>query len=288
MPLLPGVGGRYSELNMGLLHLAIIGIRIQDVLSGARAMRIRCSNGDIFKNPAYMYAVLETIQYLQKGKPISILMPFSEQLKSTADWYCQLLAESTGKKYGRLIQKNARGKESWLQDKDCILNIGRTPLSSRGTNDLHSIQQNNIEGENDKVVTFIRIAGFRNDIIIPGSGDILSGRKYSQLLSLAQEATEWALVRNQRPNCTIIMPELSARAWGELIFFFEMATAFEGELLNINAFDQPGVEGYKNYMYYKLGKPGLPSDIERDIRENPLVKKADIYCKVYEDQNSRR
>jgi len=136
-------------------------------------------------------------------------MPFSEQLKSTADWYCQLLAESTGKKYGRLIQKNARGKESWLQDKDCILNIGRTPLSSRGTNDLHSIQQNNIEGENDKVVTFIRIAGFRNDIIIPGSGDILSGRKYSQLLSLAQEATEWALVRNQRPNCTIIMPELS-------------------------------------------------------------------------------
>jgi len=67
-----------------------------------------------------------------------------------------------------------------------------------------------------------------------------------------------------------------------------MATAFEGELLNINAFDQPGVEGYKNYMYYKLGKPGLPSDIERDIRENPLVKKADIYCKVYEDQNSRR
>jgi len=212
MPLLPGVGGRYSELNMGLLHLAIIGIRIQDVLSGARAMRIRCSNGDIFKNPAYMYAVLETIQYLQKGKPISILMPFSEQLKSTADWYCQLLAESTGKKYGRLIQKNARGKESWLQDKDCILNIGRTPLSSRGTNDLHSIQQNNIEGENDKVVTFIRIAGFRNDIIIPGSGDILSGRKYSQLLSLAQEATEWALVRNQRPNCTIIMPELSARA----------------------------------------------------------------------------
>jgi len=235
-----------------------------------------------------MYAVLETIQYLQKGKPISILMPFSEQLKSTADWYCQLLAESTGKKYGRLIQKNARGKESWLQDKDCILNIGRTPLSSRGTNDLHSIQQNNIEGENDKVVTFIRIAGFRNDIIIPGSGDILSGRKYSQLLSLAQEATEWALVRNQRPNCTIIMPELSARAWGELIFFFEMATAFEGELLNINAFDQPGVEGYKNYMYYKLGKPGLPSDIERDIRENPLVKKADIYCKVYEDQNSRR
>lgn len=274
MPLLPGVGGRYSELNMGLLHLAIAGVSIQDVMAGARAMRARCSNEDIFKNPAYMYAVLQTIQYLEKGKPISILMPFSEQLKSTADWYCQLLAESTGKKYGRLIKKDGMGKEFWLQDKDRIVNAGRTPVPSRGTNDLHSIQQNNIEGENDKVVTFIRIDSFKKDITVPGTGDLLSGKKYSRLLSLAQEATEWALVRESRPNCTIIMPELSAYSWGELIFFFEMATAFEGELLNINAFDQPGVEGYKNYMYYKLGKPGLSPEIEQEILNNPLKKKS--------------
>jgi glucose-6-phosphate isomerase len=69
------------------------------------------------------------------------------------------------------------------------------------------------------------------------------------------------------------MPEISAYTWGGLIFFFEMATAFEGELLNINAFDQPGVEGYKNYMYYKLGKPGLPNQIEQDIKKNPLIKR---------------
>ncbi|MFA5101438.1 MAG: hypothetical protein WC547_11185 [Candidatus Omnitrophota bacterium] len=274
MPLLPGVGGRYSELNMGLLHLAIAGVKIQDVMAGARAMRSRCAGADIFKNPAYMYAVLQTIQYLKKGKPISILMPFSEQLKSTADWYCQLLAESTGKKYGRLIKKDGLGEEFWLQDKECVVNVGRTPVPSRGTNDLHSIQQNNIEGENDKVVTFIRIDGFKDDIAVAGTGDLLSGKKYSRLLSLAQEATEWALVSEARPNCTIVMPELSAYSWGELIFFFEMATAFEGELLNINAFDQPGVEGYKNYMYYKLGKPGLPPKIEQEIRKNPLKKKS--------------
>ncbi len=61
--------------------------------------------------------------------------------------------------------------------------------------------------------------------------------------------------------------------WGGLIYFFEMATAFEGELLNVNAFDQPGVEGYKNYMYYKLGKPGTAESIGKKIRARPLVKK---------------
>ncbi|MFA6384390.1 MAG: glucose-6-phosphate isomerase [Candidatus Omnitrophota bacterium] len=274
MPLLPGVGGRYSELNMGLLHLAVVGVKIREVMAGARAMHKRCGNADIYKNPAYMYAVLQTIQYLKKGKPISILMPFSEQLKSTADWYCQLLAESTGKKYSRVIARDENGKESWLQDKDLVVNVGRTPVPSRGTNDLHSIQQNNIEGENDKVVTFVRINDFKNDITVPGTGDLLSGKRYSRLLSLAQEATEWALVRQQRPNCAIVMPMLCAFSWGELIFFFEMATAFEGELLNINAFDQPGVEGYKNYMYYKLGKPGLPAQVEQNIKKNPLIKKA--------------
>ncbi len=91
-------------------------------------------------------------------------------------------------------------------------------------------------------------------------------------MHLAQEATEWALASESRPNCTIIMPEVSAYNWGALLFFFEMATAFEGELLNINAFDQPGVEGYKNYMYYKLGKPGIPQAVAEAIKNNPLIK----------------
>ena len=91
-------------------------------------------------------------------------------------------------------------------------------------------------------------------------------------MHLAQEATEWALASENRPNCTIILPEVSAYNWGALLFFFEMATAFEGELLNINAYDQPGVEGYKNYMYYKLGKPGISQDIANEIKSHPLVK----------------
>ncbi|MDD4900101.1 MAG: glucose-6-phosphate isomerase [Candidatus Omnitrophica bacterium] len=249
LPLLKGVGGRFSEFNMGLLHLAIIGVDIKQVLSGATQMAKRCSKENIMQNPAYLYALLHYLLYRKKGKSIAILMPFSESLKSTADWYVQLLAESLGKQ-----------------------GLGRTPVSSRGTNDLHSIQQNNIEGENNKVVTFIKLEKFKSDLAMPATSGILSGRRYSQLISLAQEATEWALVRAQRPNCTVILPALTPYYWGTLLFFFEMATAFEGELLKVNAFDQPGVEGYKNYMYYKLNKPGIPQEVISQIRNHPLKK----------------
>ena len=216
--------------------------------------------------------MVHTILYRRKGKTIAVMMPFSEGLKSTADWYVQLLAESLGKKFARKITTGANGVEAWEPDLKKIVHTGRTPIPARGTNDLHSIQQNNIEGRNDKAITFVRVDRFKKDIQIPGAGDILSGKRYAKLLCLAQEATEWALVRGSRPNCTIIMPEVTPFHWGELIFFFEMATAYEGEFLGVNAFDQPGVEGYKNYMYYKLRKPGISKELERDIKDHPLQK----------------
>lgn len=271
-PLLPGVGGRFSEFNMGLLHLAVIGIDIGELFSGALAMAERCVAGDIYKNPAYLYAVLHYLAYVKKGKSIAIMMPFTESLKSTADWYCQLLAESLGKKYERKIKMLPDGIEDWGYDLSRCVNVGRTPVAARGTTDLHSIQQNNIEGENNKVVTMIRVDRFARDARVGSTGGILSGKSLSDLLKLAQEATEWALVRDQRPNCAITMPSITAASWGALLFFFEMATAFEGELLNVNAFDQPGVEGYKNYMYYKLRKPGIPADIAAEVKKHPVKR----------------
>ncbi|MFH1190799.1 MAG: hypothetical protein V1670_01200 [Candidatus Omnitrophota bacterium] len=272
LPLLKGVGGRFSELNMGLIHLAIVGVDIRKLFLGAKEMFTRCSDEDILKNPAYLYAVLHYILYLKRTKSLAILMPFSQTLKSTADWYVQLLAESLGKKYHREIEVDNQGVESWLASKNDLFNLGRTPISAAGTNDLHSIQQNNVEGQNNKVVTFIRVEKFKTDLKIPGKAELLSGKSFCQLMHLAQEATEWALVSQNRPNCTIIMPQVSAYNWGALLFFFEMATAFEGELLNVNAFDQPGVEGYKNYMYYKLGKPGIPQAVVEEIKNKPLIK----------------
>ncbi len=273
LPLLKGVGGRFSEFNMGLLHLAIVGVDIRKLFLGAKDMLVRCSKENLLENPAYLYATLHYILYLKRAKALAILMPFSQTLKSTADWYVQLLAESLGKKYHRQIQVDIDGVESWLASKNDLFNLGRTPIAAAGTNDLHSIQQNNVEGQNNKVVTFIRVEKFKTDLKIPGQGDLLSGKSFGQLMQLAQEATEWALVSQNRPNCTIIMPEVSAYNWGALLFFFQLSTAFEGELLNINAYDQPGVEGYKNYMYYKLGKPGIPAAITEEIKNKPLIKK---------------
>ena len=125
LPLLKGVGGRFSEFNMGLLHLAIIGVDIADVFAGAKDMLSRCRQSDLFKNPAYMYAVLHTILYRKKSKSLAVLMPFSETLKSTADWYIQLLAESLGKKYHRKIVSNNVDLENWLNDKEHIFGLTR-------------------------------------------------------------------------------------------------------------------------------------------------------------------
>ncbi|MDP2043559.1 MAG: hypothetical protein Q8K15_00125, partial [Candidatus Omnitrophota bacterium] len=176
LPLLKGVGGRFSEFNMGLLHLVIVGVDIVEVLSGAKEMFNRCSQADILKNPAYMYALLHTILYRKKTKSLAILMPFSQTLKSTADWYVQLLAESLGKKYHRKIEVGKDGAENWLADKEDLFNQGRTPISAAGTNDLHSIQQNNVEGENNKVITFIRVEKFKSDLKIPVTNDLLCGK----------------------------------------------------------------------------------------------------------------
>ncbi len=273
LDLLKGVGGRYSEFNMGLLHLALIGVEIKEVLKGAKDMDRLCSRANLFNNPAYMYAVCQYLLYKNKSKDIAILMPFCESLKSTADWYCQLLAESTGKKFKRKIKIGADGVESWLPDSSKAFFIGRTPIAARGTNDLHSIQQNNIEGVNNKTVTFIKVTNFNNDVALEKKGDFIHKRKLSKLIGLAQEATEWALTQENRPNCTITLPKLSPYYWAGLLFFFEKATAFEGELLNVNAYNQPGVESYKNYMYYKLNKPGISKEISKLINKRPLIRK---------------
>jgi glucose-6-phosphate isomerase len=271
LPLLAGVGGRFSEFNMGLLHLAVIGVSIRDVLAGAREMSRRCFGPDVRRNPALMYAALHTILYRQKNKPVAVLMPFSETLRSTADWYIQLLAESLGKKFGRTIRRDGP-TERWEHDTGRVMHVGRTPIATRGTSDLHSVQQNHVEGENNKVITFIRVERFRKELSVGPDGGLLAGKKFSELMGIAQEATEWALVREERPNCTIRLPQVTPAHWGGLLYFFEMATAYEGELLDVNAFDQPGVEGYKQYMYYKLGKEGLRDDVTREIRNNPLRK----------------
>lgn len=243
-----GVGGRFSELcPVGLLAAAVTGIDIAELLAGARYMDGLCSEPELWKNPAYMLAALQ-MKAVEKGCNISVLMPYADSLKYMADWYAQLWAESLGKRY---------------DNEGRVVNAGQTPAKSLGVTDQHSQVQLYTEGPFDKVVTFLGVDRYRAEVAIPGGHyeDIpdvafLSGHSLNELIKAEQAATEYALQKSGHMSNSITLPEVNAFTVGELLCLFEIETAFAGELLNINAFDQPGVEEGKNATYALLGKPG--------------------------------
>lgn len=242
-----GVGGRFSELSaVGLLAAAVCGIDIRGLLVGAAYMDGLCSLADCRKNPALMSAALEVIA-MEKGCNVSVLMPYADSLKYIADWYAQLWAESLGKRVNR------EGR---------AIHCGQTPVKALGVTDQHSQVQLYAEGPFDKVVTFLGVKRFRSELAIPRSFDeipdvaFLSGHTFNELIAAERVATEYALTEAGRMNKTILLPEVNAFTIGQLLYFFEMQTAFAGELLNIDAFDQPGVEAGKRATYALMGKAG--------------------------------
>jgi glucose-6-phosphate isomerase len=246
-PIEPLVGGRFSVFTpVGLLPAALMGIDIDKLLAGAAEMDKLTASGELTKNPAYLYAVLQYVSYLN-GAPISVLMPYSNQLSRLADWYVQLWAESLGKK------KTLDGVIDY---------IGPTPLKGVGATDQHSQVQLFKEGPYDKVVTFIRVEEFENNLVIPSAYDeykgiaYLTGHTMNELLDYEQKATEAALTKEGRPSITITVPTVNEKIMGQLIYMFEVATVFSGYLYNIDPLDQPGVEEGKNFTYGLLGREG--------------------------------
>ena len=242
-----GVGGRFSELTpVGLLPAAFCGINIKELLKGAAVMDEMCKNDDIYKNPAYMYSILNYLS-IKNGQNICVMMPYADSLKFISDWYAQLWAESLGKKYDN------EGKEVYA---------GSTPVKALGATDQHSQVQLYAEGPFDKIITFIGVEKFKKSITIPEiytdipSLGFLAGVTQDDLIKTEQIATEYALLKAGKPNMTITLPEVNENTLGQLLYLFEVATAFTGELLNINAFDQPGVEEGKNATYAYFGRPG--------------------------------
>lgn len=263
-----GVGGRFSELTpVGLLPAAFCGIDIKEMLKGAAVMDEMCKNEDIYKNPAYMYAVLNYLT-MKNGQNISVMMPYADSLKFISDWYAQLWAESLGKKYDN------DGKEVY---------VGSTPVKALGATDQHSQVQLYAEGPFDKIITFIGVDKFKKSITIPKiyedmpSLAFLGGVTQDDLIKTEQIATEYALLKAGKPNMTITLPEVNENTLGQLLYFFEVATAFTGELLNINAFDQPGVEEGKNATYAYFGRPGY-EEKKKELDAMP-VKKEDYIIK---------
>lgn len=240
-----GVGGRFSELcPVGLLPAAVCGIDVRALLEGAAAMDQRCKTPDVWKNPALLEAVLQHIAMEEMGANIQVIMPYADSLKYMADWFCQLWAESLGKNVTR---------------KGRAVNLGQTPTKALGVTDQHSQLQLYTEGPYDKVITLVKVENFREESPIPYGCEefadvaFLGGKSLNQLIEAERRGTEYALYRSGRMNQTIVLPQVNAYTLGQLMYFFQMATAYAGELLDIDAFNQPGVEESKIASYAVLG-----------------------------------
>ena len=265
LPIPPDVGGRFSVLSaVGLLSAAVTGIDIHALLKGAAEMDEICTKSKkLWENPALTGAALHYLMEKAKGKNVQVMMPYSHALRDVADWFRQLWAESLGKRVDR------KGK---------VVHTGQTPEKALGATDQHSVMQLYIEGPFDKVITFLTVDEFETSVEIPHAFDeyeavkYLGGHTLNDLINAEQRATELALTQSGKPNCVIRLEKVDERGVGALLYLLEMQTAYAGELYNINAFDQPGVELGKNFTYGLMGRKGYDAkrrEVEEASKPNP-------------------
>lgn len=239
-----GVGGRFSVFSdVGLVTAACIGMSLDDFLAGARAMDEACQNPNVFENPALLNAVLKFLAAKNHGCNLEVFMPYADYLKSVSEWYIQLLAESLGKRLDR---------------NGAVRHYGRTPIVAVGTTDMHAQTQQHQDGARDKVVQFLRIADWGTPIVIPDvfpqepSIAKFAGISMAKALEVARESNEEALAADDRFSALFELPRLTPFHLGELLYLLALSVAYEGELADVDAFDQPGVEEYKRIMGPKL------------------------------------
>ena len=249
-----GVGGRFSVLSaVGLFSACMCGIDIDSLLAGAAAMDERVSREDFYKNPAAINAALNWWFY-ERGKRISVMMPYSYALRDLADWYRQLWAESLGK------AKDLSGNE---------VHIGPTPVKALGTTDQHSQVQLYREGPNDKLFTFLEVHNFDRDLRIGPAPDcapelsFLAGADLGVLLNSEKRATEYALVRDGRPCLSVVFDRVNAYTVGQFVYLFEVTTSLVAGLFDINAYDQPAVELGKEATFALMGREGFEELAQR-------------------------
>ncbi len=240
------VGGRFSVLTpVGLLPIALAGIDIEALIEGAKDMETATSADVPFdKNPAAIYAAIRNLLY-QDGKKIEILANYNPKLQYFSEWWKQLYGESEGKD----------GK-------------GIFPASVNFTTDLHSMGQWIQDGERTIFETVISVENPLNNVEVPTEEDdldqlnYLAGKRVDEVNKMAELGTMIAHVDGKVPNIRIVLPVLDAYHVGQLIYFFEKACGISGYTLEVNPFDQPGVEDYKVNMFALLGKPGFEKETE--------------------------
>ena len=243
------IGGRYSVLTaVGLLPIAVAGIDIDALMAGAADMMGTCALADINANPAWQYAGARYEMY-RTGKKIELLAAYEPCFRFMSEWWKQLYGESEGKE-----------------------NKGLFPASVEFTADLHSMGQYIQQGERHLLETVVRFDPEEQESTVPfdaadGDGlNFLAGRTMDFIRTQAMDGTLLAHEEGGVPNIILRCGALNADTLGQLIYFFEYACGLSGYLLDVNPFDQPGVEAYKKNMFALLGKPGY-EDMGQALRE---------------------
>jgi glucose-6-phosphate isomerase len=243
----PTVGGRFSVLSpCGLVTASALGADIRPLLDGASRMKKFLSDrSEPDENPGLCMAAAQFI-HSQAGRPMTVLMPYSNRLETFAEWFAQLWGESVGKD-----------------------GLGSTPVRALGAIDQHSQVQLYTAGPDDKLYTIINLREREAEITLPDVADeslsslsYLSGQRLGDMLSFEAQSTASALIKSGRPVVWIELDRLDGRTLGGLIFFYEYVTAAAGRLMGVNPFDQPGVEQGKRYTYGLMGRDAYRADAD--------------------------
>lgn len=237
LPFPLNVGGRFSVLSaVGLLPMAVAGINIRGLLSGANEIKKYMHEKAIEKNDAVMYALYRNI-LLEKGYSIEIMSYFEPMLTYFSKWWIQLFGESEGKE----------GK-------------GIFPTACSFSEDLHSLGQYIQEGRRMLLETFLNVQDQGSYAVIPEEDEdidgfsYINGQNFPFLNDVAFKATIKAHVAGGVPCTVLNIPALTSYYMGQMFYFFEYACYISGSILGVNPFDQPGVEAYKTHMFSALGK----------------------------------
>ena len=240
------VGGRFSVLTpVGLLPIAVAGYDIRALVAGAVEME-KATGADVpfAENIAAQYAATRNALYAA-GKKIEILVNFQPKLHYVAEWWKQLYGESEGKDFKGIF-----------------------PAAVDFSTDLHSMGQWIQQGERSIFETVVSVDKTQHSFIIPADEqnldglNFLAGKHVDEVNKMAELGTQLAHVDGGVPNIRILLPALTERYIGQLLYFFEKACGISGYVLGVNPFNQPGVEAYKKNMFALLGKPGYEAETE--------------------------
>jgi glucose-6-phosphate isomerase len=226
-PMWDWVGGRTSVFSaVGLLPGALIGMDLRGFLAGAAAMDEMCRSRELRGNPAAMLALFWYVEGKGKGERSMVVLPYRDRLVLASRYLQQLVMESLGKELDRRAN---------------VVHQGLTVYGNKGSTDQHAFVQQLRDGRHDFFVQFLRVLDVPGDsgLLVDGqasSGDYLNGFCLG---------TRKALFESGRHSVTLTLQELEERGVGALIALWERTVGLYAELIDVNAYHQPGVEAGK-------------------------------------------